>query len=101
MSITKGTKKHNSEPDYVAAHYYSANHKPELEKDTVCGCFDCLNIFEPKEIDEWIVVGTPIDWRGTALCPYCGTDSVIGESSGYPITKEFLQKMHDYWMTCK
>lgn len=22
---------------------------------------------------------------------------IIGESSGYPITKDFLKRMHDYW----
>ena len=25
------------------------------------------------------------------MCPYCGIDSVIGESSGYPITREFME----------
>jgi len=33
----------------------------------------------------------------TALCPHCGIDSVIGESSSVPITKEFLGKMKKYW----
>ncbi len=33
----------------------------------------------------------------TAFCPFCGVDSVIGESSGYPITKEFLEKMKEWW----
>ena len=99
VSKTKGAKGRNREPDYVAAHYYSANHKPELEKDSICGCFYCLNIFSPNEIEEWLIDDNPADRRGTALCPYCGIDSVIGESSGYPITKEFLQKMYDYWMT--
>lgn len=79
------------------AHYYCCNHKPELELDPICGCFDCLRIFQPLEIQEWVCASTPIDWRGTAICPYCGTDSVIGSSSGYPITHEFLNAMHQYW----
>lgn len=29
--------------------------------------------------------------------PYCGIDSVIGEHSGYPITREFLEQMRQYW----
>ena len=33
----------------------------------------------------------------TALCPYCGVDSVKCESSGYPITKEFLAEMRARW----
>jgi len=50
-----------------------------------------MAIFKPGEIDVWI------DEDQTALCPKCGIDSVIGSASGFPITKEFMQKMHDYW----
>lgn len=60
--------------------------------DSSCGCFYCLTIFSPSEIVEWIQ-----DEKETAVCPYCGIDSVIGESAGYPITKEFLEKMQKYW----
>jgi hypothetical protein len=83
--------------DCYIAHKYSSNHRAELEKDRICGCFDCLRIFSPSEIEEWV----PETMDGecvTAVCPYCGDDSIIGESSGYPITKEFLKKMHDKWM---
>ena len=91
--------KHNlqSVPDYIAAHNFSNNHKPDLEKDSICGCFHCLKIFSPNEITEWLTDNNPCDIRGTALCPYCGVDSVIGESSGYPITDDFLMKMNSYW----
>lgn len=83
--------------NYTKAHEFSANHKPELEKDKKCGCFFCLKIFSPKEIDDWIFDDNPIDKRGTAICPYCGIDSVIGESSGFPITKKFLTGMRREW----
>lgn len=74
------------------AHKYSINNKEMLQNDSVCGCFQCLQIFSPAEITEWIK-----DSMGTALCPYCSVDSVIGESSGYKITKEFLAKMKKHW----
>ena len=83
--------------DLELAHRYSNNHKPELEKDNICGCFYCLTIFEPSEIEEWIIGDNPCDKRGTAICPHCGIDSVIGESSGFPITVEFLLKMKKRW----
>lgn len=83
--------------DAVEAHKYSNNHKAKLEKDTVCGCFSCLKIYSPKEIEEWIIADNDCDRGGTAICPKCGIDSVIGESSGYPITKEFLKEMNEYW----
>ena len=76
----------------IEAHKYSSNHKKELKKDKLCGCFYCLKIFNPKEIKFWIK-----DTKGTALCPYCGIDSVIGAYSGFPITTEFLSKMNEYW----
>lgn len=78
--------------DIIAAHEYCTNNKESLRGDSVCGCFYCLEIYSPTEITEWIE-----DTKGTALCPYCGIDSVIGESSGYPITKEFLGEMQKHW----
>lgn len=83
--------------DLEYAHMFSSNHMPELKKDRRCGCFYCLAIFDPKEINEWVVVNTSCDKRGTAICPYCGVDAVIGESSGFPITHEFLKCMKKYW----
>ena len=77
--------------DYIEAHKYCTRNKENLQKDTICGCFYCLEIFSPKEIEMWL------NREDTALCPYCCVDSIIGESSGYPITKEFLKKMNEYW----
>ena len=78
--------------DIMIAHQYYTNNKEDLRNDLVCECFYCLEIFNPTEINEWIS-----DTKGTAVCPYCNVDSIIGESSGFPITKEFLTKMNDYW----
>ena len=78
--------------DHISAHEFSSNHRDLLENDKLCGCFYCLKIFNPSEINFWIE-----DPGGTATCPYCSIDSVIGESSGYPITEDFLSKMKEYW----
>ena len=78
--------------DYITAHKFSSNHREKILKDSVCGCFYCLSIFSPTQIKEWVE-----DISGTAICPRCGIDSIIGESSGYPITKDFLTKMHNHW----
>lgn len=87
-----------SEDDVIEAHRFSSSNMPALEHDKICGCFYCLEVFSPKEITEYLQDDDiPIDKDGTALCPYCGIDSVIGESSGCPITKEFLSKMKKYW----
>ncbi len=64
---------------------------------SLCGCFDCLWMFQPTEIKEWVDESV-LDGKGqTALCPKCGIDSVIGSESGYPITKEFLGSMQKRW----
>jgi hypothetical protein len=80
--------------DIIDAHKYSINNREVLTKSYRCGCFYCLKIFKSTEIKEWINDKTK---DGTALCPYCSIDSVIGESSGYPITEEFLTKMKEHW----
>ncbi len=77
--------------EYEKVHKYSNNHREELSHDKKSGCFYCLKIFSPKKIKRWI------DNNQTALCPYCDIDSIIGESSGFPITKSFLKQMHKYW----
>lgn len=82
--------------DYVKAHKHCIRNKTALSGDSRCGCFHCLSIFDPKEITEWITERGP-NADSTAMCPYCGIDSVIGESSGYPITEEFLRGMNERW----
>ena len=75
-----------------ALHHSTFRNEMQIKNSKVCGCFYCCKIFNPNEIEEWIE-----DSRGTALCPYCGIDSVIGESSGFPITEEFLKEMNERW----
>ena len=77
--------------EVIKAHQFSKNNKDTLLKDKVCGCFYCLKIFEPSEIQGWV------DENKTAICPYCGIDSIISESSGLSITEEFLKEMNEYW----
>ncbi|MFC4128240.1 cytoplasmic protein [Nocardia rhizosphaerae] len=78
-----------------AAHRYSARHRFEIEASSRCGCFHCRTTFPPSAIQDW--TDTQRGRGETALCPICGIDSVIGDSSGYPLTAEFLTGMHDYW----
>ena len=75
-----------------AAHRHSSNHRAELEQSDICGCFYCRATFTSTDIEEWE------DKGGTALCPHCGVDSVIGSASGYPAGEQsFLSSMHDRW----
>lgn len=77
--------------NHVSAHQYSIRNRKALGIPQKCGCFYCLTIFDSTEIHSWI------ESEGTALCPRCMIDSVIGEMSGVEISPNFLRKMHDYW----
>lgn len=84
-----------STPAFIRAHQYSSWHRKGIENSETCGCFYCLAIFKPLEIQEWVDEYNGIGQ--TALCPKCGIDSVIGSHNGFPISVEFLKKMKQYW----
>ena len=77
--------------DPIAAHKHCTRNRSELEASPSCGCFYCLSIYSPVEIKEWVVDDK------TAICARCPVDSVIGSASGYPITRAFLERMHEQW----
>ena len=79
--------------DPAKAREFSVHNRQALSSDQACGCFFCLRIFDAKEIN-WLD-----ETDDTAMCPHCGIDAVIGESSGIPITKQFLKSMREYWFT--
>lgn len=76
-----------------AAHKISYANKTRLSGSQKCGCFYCLRFFSSEDIVDWSV--DKPDW--TAICPYCGIDSVIGENDGYPLTEDFLEEMFEEW----
>jgi len=80
----------------IAAHKFSSCHRKQLEESALCGCFHCLATFLPTAIDEWV----DEDEAGvgqTAMCPRCAIDSVIGSAAGFPVTREFLERMQRHW----
>jgi hypothetical protein len=62
-----------------------------------------MQIFAPDEIVAWS--GLDVSnfdnpdsaSAGTALCPRCGSESVIGDRSGYSIDPNFLNRMNEAW----
>jgi len=69
----------------------SMRNKTALESVAKAGCYQCLEIYETKEIKEWT------DQGQTALCPKCHVDSVIPSSSFNELTKEKLEEIKKYW----
>jgi hypothetical protein len=89
--VLRWTPKQSWTGDPITAHKWSVRNRSDLQKSDLCGCFHCLAVFAPNEIQDWTHDGE------TALCPKCGVDSVIGSISEYPIQSEFLSRMHDHW----
>lgn len=74
--------------DLEKAHEHSSDNRDEISESKLCGCFYCLKVFKSSEIKMFI--------NDTAFCPNCNVDSIIGDASGFPITKEFLEKFKKY-----
>ncbi len=84
--------------DVRDAHKHSSRHRTEILASAWCGCFSCISIFPPHQIDNWTDnAHGEKESLWTALCPRCGMDTVIGDNSGLPITKAFLTEMRRYW----
>lgn len=81
----------------IKAHEHCSNNKAEIEHSKKCGCFYCCEVFDASEVKEFIEADNKCDKLGTANCPKCGIDSVLGDASGYSITQQFLHDMHNYW----
>jgi len=79
------------------AHAHASGHRAELERGRSCGCFHCCSIFPASQILEWID-DDDVDEQGqTALCPHCGIDAVIGDQSGFLLSRDFLEEMRARW----
>jgi len=89
--------------ELLAARHHTWNNKAEIESSNLCGCCTCQQIFPPEEIVAWASgdVGNLEDLEslggGTALCPRCGGDAVIGDKSGFSISPNFLARMNEAW----
>ena len=78
--------------EYQLAHKYSESNEKDVRNSKKCGCFFCFKTFSPEEITEWLS-----DKNGrTALCPYCGIDSVLPDSK-IEFDRHFLEGMYKLW----
>jgi len=75
------------------AHEASIRNKESVLGSSICGCFSCMETFPPSEAAFYVEA----DGQETALCPFCDMDAVIGDASGFPVTKEFLKRMNKAW----
>jgi hypothetical protein len=63
-----------------------------LLRSRECGCYNCIQIFSPVEINDW---GAETDGKTVlARCPYCQEFAVVGEADGVEVTLVSLGRMH-------
>ena len=82
---------------------HTTHNRAEIEASTVCGCCNCMQTFAPDEIIAWsgLDAGNFDDPEaltgGTAMCPRCGGEAVVGDKSGCKIDMAFLSGMNEAW----
>lgn len=76
-------------PEFITMHPLRTYHIQNLtDSHTKCGCYSCLKIFDTSEI---------ISYNGnTAVCPYFGSDTVVGKPYKEDLTPGFLDKMNRF-----
>ena len=82
-------KKHDQNAHLDDAHGHCYANGVEIARSSECGCFYCLELYPPTLISDW----ADAENNGTAICPKCGVDSVLGSASSYPLTRDFLTDM--------
>lgn len=76
-------------PEFITMNRLRRYRIQELtDTNSKCGCYTCLKIFDPSEITSWN--------GNTAICPYCGSDTVVGKPYSEDLSLEFLDKMNRF-----
>jgi hypothetical protein len=83
----------SSAPAHILARDHSVRNRDEILAGELCGCFYCTSVFAPSTVVDW----AKDEGGDTAICPKCGIDSVLGDRAGYPLSEEFLRRMHEAW----
>ena len=74
-------------------HKKSFKNAAAVRQSTKCGCFNCQRIFDANKVIDFV---TERDGQKTALCPYCGIDSVI-QDFNVEVTPALLKTMNREW----
>jgi len=59
---------------------YTTNNSVSLKNSSECACVYCFKKYNPNEITEWCDYNSE-NVDVTAICPFCGIDSVIPNDS--------------------
>ena len=82
----------------IDARRHSHGNWDDLNRCMQCGCYSCGTIFLSNDIYNWIGLDARNIDNATAICPFCGANTVIPDSSVYPLKKDFLEYLKNYCM---
>ena len=77
---------------------FATNHRALMDRSERAGCFQCVMIFAPSEIREWMhdpappEAPAPAEGTETATCPRCGFATVL-PSAAVPVDARLLEEM--------
>lgn len=97
--------KQKAEPILALLHKHSFENRAEISPFGLCGCFCCLKTFHGEAIRTWWdppkdrVDADTYALGVTAVCPFCGTDAVLGDQCGYVLSEDLLTRMERFWFS--
>ena len=80
--------------DYLKdAHIHTSWNAFDCENAKECACICCERIGPIEDFMDFDNVIESVDNGETMICPFCGCDSLIFNSSGFKLTKELISEL--------
>ena len=74
-------------------HSHTLRNRLEIESSEYCHCIGCCKSYPASLVGDFIKDGN----GETALCPYCGTDAVIGDGCGLELNQDIMSALNKIW----
>jgi hypothetical protein len=74
--------------DAERAHAWCSGNAGDVAYAGRCGCFSCAIVFDARLVKEFLP---------DAICPFCSIDSIVPDSSQFPMEHWFLELMRERW----
>ena len=74
-------------------HSHTIRNRNEINQSECCHCISCTKSYPSPIVMDFIKDGD----GETALCPYCGVDSVIGDACSLLLNPEILKALNKRW----
>tara|TARA_Y100000034_G_scaffold127654_1_gene180816 strand:+ start:23000 stop:23581 length:582 start_codon:yes stop_codon:yes gene_type:complete len=72
---------------------FSLHNKSAIQDSEFCACYYCEKYFSPREISCWVDIN-----NDTPLCPYCGTDTIVGSAQDPAISDPtIIRNLHNFF----